>query len=86
MNVLHNMLRGNVRQYGMIIALAAIVVLFQITTDGVLLKPLNVTNLVVQNASDPDPRHRHGDRDRRPPHRPVGRLGGRVRRRGRARS
>ena len=34
----------------MIIALAAIVVLFQITTDGVLLKPLNVSNLVVQNA------------------------------------
>src|SRR5688500_10283073 len=43
-------LRGNVRQYGMIIALAAIVVLFQVTTDGVLLKPLNVSNLVVQNA------------------------------------
>jgi putative multiple sugar transport system permease protein len=43
-------LRGNVRQYGMIIALAAIVVLFQVTTEGVLLKPLNVSNLVVQNA------------------------------------
>jgi putative multiple sugar transport system permease protein len=43
-------LRGNVRQYGMIIALAAIVLLFQVTTDGVLLKPLNVSNLVVQNA------------------------------------
>jgi putative multiple sugar transport system permease protein len=43
-------LRGNVRQYGMIIALAAIVLLFQLTTDGVLLKPLNVSNLVVQNA------------------------------------
>ena len=34
----------------MIIALAAIVILFQITTDGVLLKPINVSNLVVQNA------------------------------------
>ena len=34
----------------MIIALAAIVILFQITTEGVLLKPLNVSNLVVQNA------------------------------------
>ena len=43
-------LRGNIRQYGMIIALAAIVILFQVTTDGVLLKPLNVSNLVVQNA------------------------------------
>jgi len=45
-----SMLRGNIRQYGMIIALAAIVILFQITTEGVLLKPLNVSNLVVQNA------------------------------------
>ena len=50
MNNLTNILRGNIRQYGMIIALAAIVVMFQITTDGVLLKPLNVSNLVVQNA------------------------------------
>jgi putative multiple sugar transport system permease protein len=50
MNNLTNILRGNIRQYGMIIALAAIVVLFQVTTDGVLLKPLNVSNLVVQNA------------------------------------
>lgn len=50
MSTLTNILRGNIRQYGMIIALAAIVVLFQITTDGVLLKPLNVSNLVVQNA------------------------------------
>jgi putative multiple sugar transport system permease protein len=50
MNTLTKTLRGNVRQYGMIIALAAIVLLFQITTDGILLKPLNVSNLVVQNA------------------------------------
>jgi putative multiple sugar transport system permease protein len=50
MNTLTKTLRGNIRQYGMIIALAAIVILFQITTDGILLKPLNVSNLVVQNA------------------------------------
>ena len=50
MNTLTKILRGNIRQYGMIIALAAIVVLFQITTEGILLKPLNVSNLVVQNA------------------------------------
>ena len=50
MNALLSTLRGNVRQYGMIIALAAIVVLFQLSTEGVLLKPLNVSNLVVQNA------------------------------------
>ena len=51
MTSLKNVLRGNVRQYGMIITLVVIVVLFQITTDGVLLKPLNVTNLLTQNAS-----------------------------------
>ena len=50
MNTLTKTLRGNIRQYGMIIALAAIVILFQIITDGILLKPLNVSNLVVQNA------------------------------------
>lgn len=50
MNTLKNLLRGNVRQYGMVIALAAIVVLFQITTDGVLLRPLNLTNLLTQNS------------------------------------
>src|SRR5215471_15173552 len=43
-------LRGNVRQYGMLVALALIVLLFQIWTDGILLQPLNVTNLVQQNS------------------------------------
>jgi putative multiple sugar transport system permease protein len=51
MNTLKNLVRGNVRQYGMVIALVAIVVLFQITTDGILLRPLNLTNLLTQNAS-----------------------------------
>ncbi|OAN41817.1 multiple monosaccharide ABC transporter permease [Mycolicibacterium iranicum] len=46
---LRSALRGNVRQYGMVVALAAIVLLFQIWTDGILLKPLNVTNIVQQN-------------------------------------
>lgn len=50
MSSLTTILRGNIRQYGMIIALAAIVILFQVTTEGILLKPLNVSNLVVQNA------------------------------------
>lgn len=50
MDSVKNMLRGNVRQYGMIIALVAIVILFQITTDGVLLRPLNLTNLITQNS------------------------------------
>ncbi|GAB7186695.1 multiple monosaccharide ABC transporter permease [Kitasatospora sp. Ki12] len=47
--VLARALRGNVRQYGMLVALALIVVLFQIWTDGILLQPLNITNLIQQN-------------------------------------
>ncbi|WP_407554246.1 sugar ABC transporter permease [Streptomyces sp. Pv4-95] len=42
--------RANMRQYGMIIALALIVVLFQIWTDGTLLLPNNVSNIVQQNS------------------------------------
>lgn len=34
----------------MIIALVFITVLFQILTDGILLKPLNITNLILQNS------------------------------------
>src|SRR4051812_41229847 len=46
---LRAMLQGNFRQYGMVAALAVIVILFQVWTDGILLKPLNVTNIVQQN-------------------------------------
>ncbi len=42
--------RNNVRQYAMIIALVAIMAFFQITTGGILLVPMNVTNLILQNA------------------------------------
>ncbi|MTE18918.1 sugar ABC transporter permease [Streptomyces sp. TRM43335] len=38
------------RQYGMLVALALIVVLFQVWTDGNLLKPVNVSNIVQQNS------------------------------------
>ncbi len=40
----------NGRQYGMVIALIAIMLLFQLLTNGVLLKPLNVANLIMQNS------------------------------------
>ncbi len=40
----------NMRQYSMIIALIFIVVLFQLLTGGTLLKPLNITNLILQNS------------------------------------
>ncbi|MFF7239229.1 multiple monosaccharide ABC transporter permease [Streptomyces collinus] len=43
-------LRRNMRQYGMLIALGLIVVLFAIWTDGDLLLPRNASNLVLQNS------------------------------------
>ena len=48
-NILHTF-KSHMRQYAMIIALVAIMILFQVTTGGILLKPLNVTNLVLQNS------------------------------------
>jgi len=48
--ILLDVARNNVRQYGMLIALALIVLLFQIWTDGTLLLPSNVSNLVQQNS------------------------------------
>ncbi|MEU6894648.1 multiple monosaccharide ABC transporter permease [Streptomyces sp. NPDC046557] len=47
--LLLRLLRGNMRQYGMLVALTLIIALFQVWTDGTLLKPLNVTNLIQQN-------------------------------------
>lgn len=43
-------LKDNLRDFGMLISLVVIVIFFQIATDGVLLKPLNVTNIVLQNS------------------------------------
>lgn len=50
MESLKNLFKNNIRQYGMIIALVFIMILFQILTDGILLKPLNITNLILQNS------------------------------------
>ncbi|MFD3262257.1 multiple monosaccharide ABC transporter permease [Paenibacillus lentus] len=50
MQMISELFKKNIRQYGMIIALVFITVLFQILTDGILLKPLNVTNLILQNS------------------------------------
>lgn len=43
-------MRTHMRQYGMLTALLLIVVLFQIWTDGTLLLPNNVSNLIQQNS------------------------------------
>ncbi len=50
MGSIKDLLRNNVRQYGMLIALVFIMLFFQVATEGVLLVPMNVTNLVLQNA------------------------------------
>ena len=44
------LVRGNIRQYGMIIALGFIVLFFEILTKGVLLRPMNITNLIMQTS------------------------------------
>ena len=49
MNEILKLIKGNMRKNGMIIALALIVVIFQVWTKGVLLRPLNITNLILQN-------------------------------------
>lgn len=43
-------LRRNLREYGMLISLVAIMALFQGLTEGTLMQPLNLTNLVLQNS------------------------------------
>jgi putative multiple sugar transport system permease protein len=43
-------LKHNMREYGMLLSLVAIMAFFQVMTDGTLLQPLNITNLVLQNS------------------------------------
>ena len=50
MKTIRQLVRGNIRQYGMIMALVVLVIFFQFATNGVLLRPMNVTNLVMQNS------------------------------------
>lgn len=45
-----NYLAGQFRQIGLFIALIAIIIFFQVATDGITLKPINVSNLVIQNS------------------------------------
>ncbi|MEJ8475650.1 multiple monosaccharide ABC transporter permease [Roseibium algae] len=43
-------LASHLRDYGMLLALIAIMAFFQIVTNGTLLKPVNITNLFLQNS------------------------------------
>jgi putative multiple sugar transport system permease protein len=50
MKTLSSMFKENIREYGMLIALIVIMVYFQFATNGTLFKPVNITNLVLQNS------------------------------------
>ncbi|ACB35456.1 Monosaccharide-transporting ATPase [Leptothrix cholodnii SP-6] len=43
-------IKSNFREYGMLLSLVAIMAFFQVMTDGTLMQPLNLTNLVLQNS------------------------------------
>ena len=49
MNSMRTTFRNNLKQYMMLVALVALVIAFQVL-KGVLLKPMNVSNLIFQNA------------------------------------
>src|SRR5918994_6626340 len=42
--------KSNIREYGMLLSLILIMAFFQFMTNGTLLKPLNLTNLILQNS------------------------------------
>ncbi len=42
--------KSNIRDYALLLSLLVIMVFFQITTDGTLFKPVNMTNLILQNS------------------------------------
>ncbi|MDR2517610.1 MAG: sugar ABC transporter permease [Spirochaetaceae bacterium] len=50
MNTLFALLKKNARQYGMVIALVAAMIFFGILTGGIFFRPVNLTNLVLQNS------------------------------------
>jgi len=50
MSKIKNLFKGDIRRFGMGIALLSIMIFFEILTNGILLKPLNVTNLILQNS------------------------------------
>jgi putative multiple sugar transport system permease protein len=43
-------MKANLREYGLIVALIAIMLFFQYMTKGVLFYPVNLTNIVLQNS------------------------------------
>jgi len=43
-------LTNHLREYGLLFALIAVMLLFQIATSGTLPRPVNITNLLLQNS------------------------------------
>ena len=50
MKYLKQLFKGNIRQYGMIVVMVVMAIFFHLVTDGLLLTPLNLTNIILQNA------------------------------------
>src|SRR5512145_2013614 len=50
MKTLATLFKNNIRQYGMLLALIVVMLFFQFQTNGILFKPVNITNLVLQNS------------------------------------
>ncbi|MCX6080188.1 MAG: sugar ABC transporter permease [Chloroflexi bacterium] len=50
MKTLATLFKNNIREYGMLIALIVVMLFFQVQTNGILFKPVNITNLVLQNS------------------------------------
>ncbi len=50
MKTLSTLFKNNIREYGMLIALVTVMLFFQVITKGILFKPVNITNLVLQNS------------------------------------
>ncbi len=50
MKTLTTLFKNNIRQYGMLAALIVVMLFFQVVTKGILFRPVNITNLVLQNS------------------------------------
>jgi putative multiple sugar transport system permease protein len=49
-NSMMRFIKANIRDYALLLSLLAIMVFFQFTTNGTLFKPVNMTNLILQNS------------------------------------
>jgi putative multiple sugar transport system permease protein len=50
MKTIKTLFKDNIREYSMLIMLVVIMVFFQFVTDGTLFRPVNLTNLILQNS------------------------------------